>query len=147
MLTIPDACGDVSVQLSITFNEASSVNQQNLLKILLNVKLLARQALPLKGHGSVQDSNFTQICILREEDKEGLKAWRTEKKINKYVHSTIQNEIMQITALRVLREVAENIQNVGFYSIMCDEATDVKNVPELVVKWTPNWKLMTSSSV
>ena len=35
--------------------------------------------------------------------------------------------------LRVLREVAENIQDVDFYSIMCDEATDVKNVFELVV--------------
>ena len=126
MLTIPDACGDISVQLSITFNEASSVNQQNLLKILLNVKLLARQALPLKGHGSVQDSNFTQIYILREEDKEGLKAWRTEKKINKYVHSTTQNERMQIMALRVLREVAQSIKNVDFYSILCDEALMLK---------------------
>ena len=40
---------------------------------------------------------------------------------------------MQIMVLRVPREVAENIQDVKFYSIMCDEATDVKNVSELVV--------------
>ena len=113
MLTIPDACGDISVQLSITLNEANSVNQQNLLKILLNVELL-NVALPLKGHGSVQDSNFTQIYILREEDKERLKTWRTETKINKYVHSTIQNEMTQIAALRVLREVAENIKMSAF---------------------------------
>ena len=133
MFTIPDACGDISAQLSATFNEARSVNQQNLLKILLNVKFLARQALPLRGHGSGKNSNFTQLYLLLEEENEGLKAWRTGKKINKYVHSTIQNEMMQIMALRVLREVAENIQNVDFYSIMCDEATDVKNVSELVV--------------
>ena len=43
------------------------------------------------------------------------------KKINKYVHSTIQNEMMQIIALRVLREVAQNIPDVDFYWIMCDE--------------------------
>ena len=32
---------------------------------------------------------------------------------------------------------------------MCEEATDVKNVSELVVyvDWTSNWKLMTNSSV
>ena len=30
---------------------------------------------------------------------------------------------------------------------MCDEATDVKNVSELVVEWTSNWTLMTISSV
>ena len=29
--------------------------------------------------------------------------------------------------------MAEIIQDVHFYSIMCDEATDVKNVSELVV--------------
>ena len=55
------------------------------------------------------------------------------KKINKYVHITIQNEMVQIMALRILREVAENIQDVNFHSIMCDEATDIKNVSELVV--------------
>ena len=133
MFTIPDACGDISAQLSATFNEARSVNQQNLLKILLNVKFLARQALPLRGHGSGKNSNFTQLYLLLEEENEGLKAWRTGKKINKYVHSTIQNEMMQIMALRVLREVAENIHDVNFYLIMCDEATDVKNASELVV--------------
>ena len=33
----------------------------------------------------------------------------------------------------LLQEVAENTQNVDFYLIMCNEATDVKNVSELVV--------------
>ena len=116
LFTIPNTCGDISAQLSTTFNEARSVNRQNLLKILSNVKFLARQVLPLRGHGSGEDSNFTQLYILPEEDTEGLKAWRTEKKINKYVHSTIQNEMVQIMALKVLREVAENIQDVDFYS-------------------------------
>ena len=36
-------------------------------------------------------------------------------------------------AIRVLWEVAENIKNVNFYSIMCDEATDVKKFSELAV--------------
>ena len=56
--TMPDACGDTSAQLSTTLNEAKSVNRQNLLKILSNVKFLPRQALPLKGHESEEDSNF-----------------------------------------------------------------------------------------
>ena len=89
-----DASGDISAELSTTINEASSVNRQNLLKILLNVNFLARQALPLRCHENVEDSIFTQLYILWEEDNEGLKAWRTEKKINKYVESTIQNEMM-----------------------------------------------------
>ena len=41
--------------------------------------------------------------------------------------------MMQIMALRVLRELADDIQDINFYLIMCDEATDVKNVSELAV--------------
>ena len=94
----------------------------------------------MRGHGIEEDSNFTQLYILLEEGNEGLKAGRTEKKINTYVHSTIQNEMMQIMALTVLQEVTENIQDVDFYSIMWDEATDVKNVSQLVVclGWVDN---------
>ena len=115
------------------FNNERSINRQNLLKILSNVQFLARQALPLRGHGSGEDSNFTQLYILREEDNEGLKTWRTEKKTDKYVHSTIQNEMMQLMTLKILREIAAKLQNADFYSMMCDEATDVKNVSQLVV--------------
>ena len=42
--------------------------------------------------------------------------------------------MMQVMAIRILREVAENIQNIDFYLIMRDEATDVKNVSELAVR-------------
>ena len=78
--TIPDACGDTFAQLSTTLNKARSVNRQNLLKILSNVKFLPKQAFPLKGHESEEDSNFFQLYILWEKDNEGLKAWRKEKK-------------------------------------------------------------------
>ena len=69
--------------------------------MLPNVKFLGRQALPSRGHGSGEDSTFTQLYVLQEEENEGFKAWRTEKN-NKYVHSTIQNEIIQIMPLSVL---------------------------------------------
>ena len=61
------------------FNKTRSVNRQNLLKVLSNVIFLARQVLPLRGRGSGEDSNFTQLYILWEEGNEGLKASRTEK--------------------------------------------------------------------
>ena len=86
----------------------------------------------MRGHGSGEDSNFTQLYILLEKDNEGLKTWRTEKKINKDVYTIPQNELIQKMALRVLREVAENIQDVDFYSIMCDEATNAKKFSVLL---------------
>ena len=80
LFTIPDACSDTSAHLSTRLNEARSVNRQNLLKILSNVKFLPKQALLLKGHESEEDSNFFQFYILWEKDNEGQKAWRKEKK-------------------------------------------------------------------
>ena len=47
--TIPEACGDIADQMSTAINNERSANRQNLLKILSNVRFLARQALPLRG--------------------------------------------------------------------------------------------------
>lgn len=76
---IPDICGGISAKLSTAFDSKRSINRRNLLKILSNVRFLARQAIPLRGRRSGKDSNFTQLYILREEDSKGLKTRRTEK--------------------------------------------------------------------
>ena len=41
--------------------------------------------------------------------------------------------MMKLMALKVLRGIAINLQNAEFYSLMCDEATDVYNVSHLVI--------------
>ena len=74
--------------------------------------------------------NFSVSWKMTRKD---LRHGGQRKKINKYVYSTIQNEVMQIMTLRVLREVAGNIQDVDFYSVRCHDAADVKNVSELIV--------------
>ena len=112
--------------------DEKSTNRQCLLKILSNVKFLAHQSLPLRGAGDDCDSNFTQLYLLREEDNPILKAWCTKKQ-NKYVHHEIQNEMMKVMALKILREIAYNVKEADFYSIMCDKATDVANVSQLVI--------------
>ena len=58
--------------------------------------------------------NFSVSWKMTRKD---LRHGGQRKKINKYVYSTIQNEVMQIMTLRVLREVAGNIQDVDFYSV------------------------------
>ena len=41
--------------------------------------------------------------------------------------------MMQVMALKILREIVANIQDTDFFSMMGDEATDTKNVSELVI--------------
>ena len=94
------------------------------------------QSLPLRGDGDGSDSNFTQLYLIQEEDNPILKKRRTKnkkKKTDKYTHNTIQNEMMKITALQILREIAKNLQDTDFYSVMDDETTNVSNVSQLVI--------------
>ena len=130
---IPQMIEVVVEIISSCHADEKSTNRECLLKILSNVKFLARQSLPLRGTGDDCDSNFNQLYLLREEDNPILKVWRPKTKTNKYVHHEIQNEMMKVMALKILREIAYSVREADFYSIMCDEATDVANVSQLVV--------------
>ena len=43
-------------------------NRRCLLKIISNIRFLARQGLPLRGDGDEDDSNFVQLMKARGED-------------------------------------------------------------------------------
>ena len=60
-----------------------------------------------------------------------------KKKGDKYTSPDMQNEMLKVMALRVLREIAARIRDVDFYCIMVDEATDVSNTSQLVlcIRW------------
>ena len=94
---------------------------------------MAKQSLPLCRDGDGSNSNFTELYLFREEDNLILKKKRMEKKTDKYTNNTIQNETMKILALKILREIAKNLQDSDFYSLMSDEATEISNVSQLVI--------------
>ena len=45
----------------------------------------------------------------------------------------MQNELLQIIALQILRNIAADLQNASFFTIMADECTDSANKEELVL--------------
>ena len=56
------------------------------MKILLNLRFLARQGLALRGsYGDDTESNFCQLFCLQVEDKQALEAWINKKTDNYYV--------------------------------------------------------------
>ena len=79
-------------------------NQECLLKILSNLKFLARQWLPPHDDGSEADSTFMQLMKLSASDDPQLAEW-LEKKTDKYTSHDIQNELLRVMALSVLREL------------------------------------------
>ena len=60
--------------------------------------------------------------------KSGLKSLN-----DKHMRPNAQNEILQIMALKVLRGIASDIAESGYYSIMADESTDTSNIEQLVI--------------
>ena len=45
----------------------------------------------------------------------------------------MQNEIMQVMALGILRKVANGVRDNGFFTIMVDEATDKSNRDQVIL--------------
>ena len=75
---------DIGEALSATHSEEKAVNRKNILKIMENIKFLARQALALRGHADDSNSNFMQLLHLRAIDCPNFQAWLKKSVIYKW---------------------------------------------------------------
>ena len=95
----------------------------------------------MRGDGAGEpDRNFIQLLQLRAQDEGNGKLVRwMKRKSSKYTSHDIQNEILQVMALRVLRQIASNVQATHF-TIMIDETTDPSTTEQVVVvfRWVEN---------
>ena len=56
-----------------------------------------------------------------------------KKKTDKYISPDIQNEVLKIMVLSVLREIMHSIREAPFLSVMIDETTDISNKEQVVL--------------
>ncbi len=54
---------------------------------------------------------------------------------DKYTSPQIQNELIKVMALHILRDIATFVQNAKFFSLMADEVTDASNKEQIVVSF------------
>ncbi|CAM4723572.1 unnamed protein product [Leuciscus chuanchicus] len=92
-------------------------------------QFLARQGTVIRGHENTE-GNFRQLLRLRSEDVEGLESW-IERRSN-FLSPQIQNEILQILSLNIVREIASAVRNLPTlqYSIIMDGTQDVAGVEQ-----------------
>ena len=128
MVTLPATTTDIAESLSVEKLE----RRQCFLKVLSNIRFLARQGLPLRGHGDESDSNFIQLMKLRGQDDSRIASW-LQKKTDKYTAPDMQNEIIKVMAMQTLRKIATLLQSAPFLSVMVDETTDVANQEQVVI--------------
>ena len=129
---LPSSVKDIAETLQRELTKQKSENRQMLLKILSNIRFLARQSIAIRGDGDEENSNFIQLFKLRGEDDPKFAKW-LEKKTDKCVSADIQNELLKVMGLQVLRDIATSLHSAEFYSIMVDETTDVSNKEQAVL--------------
>ena len=110
------------------------LNCRCFVKIVETLQFLTRQGLALQRDNSDDDSNFIQTLKLRAKDIPQLTNWMKRKQ-NKFMSHDIQNEIIQIMVNQITRDITANRNN--FYSIICDEYTDISNREQLsfCIRW------------
>lgn len=79
VVTLPSTTQDVAESLSAQHQHDKLERRKCFLKILSNISFLARQGLPLRGHGDELDSNFVQLLLLRGEDDPMVMNWIQKK--------------------------------------------------------------------
>ena len=104
-----------------------------MLKIISSMHFLARQGLPLRGDGPIeQDSNFHQLLVLRGEDYPPIKSFLQKKQL-KYTSHEVQNELLAIMSTQIFRDIGKEILSAKFFTVMIDEATDLSNTEQVVL--------------
>jgi len=140
VITIPRRNKDVVEMLSESHAERKAENREMLKIILSSIHYLGRQGLAPHGHYKAMDesrkrgefdSNFIQLLRTRAEDNPQLLKWM-EKSQDKFTRPEIQNEILSIMALHILREIASELSG-KWYTVMVDETTDLSNTEQMVL--------------
>ena len=129
---LPATTRDASEMLSSQLARDRLQRRKCLPKLLSNARFLARQGLAFRGDKDESDSNFIRMIHLRSEDNGMLVDW-LKQTADKYTCGDMQNEMVKVMALRVLREIAASIQSAQFFTVMVDETTDVSNMEQVVV--------------
>lgn len=114
IITLPATTMHIGTQLSKQYALEMAMNRRMLLKVLSSMKFLARQGLPFRGHNDDSDGNQIQLLRHRGEEDVELFNW-LQRKTNKYTSHEIQNRLIQIMGLHVLRKLANKIQNSPFF--------------------------------
>ena len=130
LIIIPRTTANISEILSNDLIETQKKNRDSLMHIISCLRYLARQGLPLRGHGDDANSNFNQLLKFRAENDHVLLEWLDKNK--NYTSPEIQNELLREMSLSILRDIVEAIKNADFHSIMLDESSDISNKEQAV---------------
>ncbi|KAK3922747.1 Zinc finger MYM-type protein 1 [Frankliniella fusca] len=120
----------VSAQISSTQNRQQAEARVALRAIFTTLQKLAQQGLAIRGK-TMENSNLLQMLELRAQDITELDSWL--KRRVKFLSPEVQNEILELMAHQVLRDVISEVKKCGKYSVIMDECRDTSNTEQVAV--------------
>ena len=87
--------------------------------IFTAIRFLRRQGFALRGDGYETDGNFTQLLLMKAELDPNLQEWMKQKG-NTCTSPDIQNAIIKIVAIKLLRKISLDLQSSPFLTIMVE---------------------------
>ena len=118
--------------------EQSRERSRKVVEIPFDVtKVLGRQGLSFRGHGSDEDGNFRQIVLLLSRHCMEMKQWLQDKHLRPYhvtyLSAQSQNWFMDIIGKEVQHQTISEIKEAGMYAIMADTTPDVSHKDRLAL--------------
>lgn len=130
--------GRVDELLNKNVAQAKADGHDMLWYVIEAIRHLTRQGLPLRGsydsnpdHPAETNSNLWQQLVSYQKMSP-----RLVKLINRthtYTSPEVQNELIEIMATMIQREVIGEIRSAKFYALMLDETPDVSGKEQLVI--------------
>lgn len=125
-------------------------NRKRLVPIVKTILFCARHNISLRGHreiGSMASSDIRNVCLNGEQGVfRGLLAFRIESgdtdllthletapKNCTMISPHIQNEVIEAIGSVIEKKIVERIKSSNFYSILCDETTDISTEEQMTV--------------
>ena len=96
--------------------------------IISSLQFLSEQGLAIRGHEN-DSGNFIRLLKLRSEDIPELKRWLQRKK--PFTSGDIQNELLQLNAHAIIRNLLTEIKENQEFAIIIDETSDISGKEQL----------------
>ncbi|CAF4965576.1 unnamed protein product [Rotaria sp. Silwood1] len=130
---------DVLKLIDIEHKKITLENRNYLIEIIRTIVFLAIPGLLFRGHRendkSENKGNLLELLEFRRTENELIR-----KKLGalKYIHHSIQNEILSIIQQHILSQIVSEIKTSKYYSVMIDETSDISRHEQvsLVIRYT-----------
>lgn len=113
--------------LSDATKRAQELHRQGIEVIFSAIFYLGKQGFPLRGHGN-KDGPFYNLVFEMAREKHDLLCWLQSR--DNFLSSNIQNEILELIARELLREITKEASDSHFLGIAADGTTDLSGTEQ-----------------